>query len=164
MNHPGPRFSHQVQIQIANRLLADSAHALFRCRPQHHARLMATCPLPAWFWLGRFSAAHSAALAVPLAVPAPVPGDESEPQNLFKVCLWVRKARPRAACGVANPRWATRPICGLRLAAHPDPHFRPSRPDSEQVLRVGRGGVMGRYVKKQEQIQGGENAVLRSFH
>ena len=56
-------------------------------------------------------------------------------KNLFKVCPWVRKARPRAACGVANPRWATRPICGLRLAAHPDPHFRPSRPDSEQVPR-----------------------------
>ena len=56
-------------------------------------------------------------------------------KNLFKVCPWVRKARPRAACGVANPRWATRPICGLRLAAHPDPHFRPSRPGSEQVPR-----------------------------
>ena len=29
----------------------------------------------------------------------------------------------------------TKAVCGLRLAAHFDPHFRPLRPDFEQVLR-----------------------------
>ena len=41
-------------------------------------------------------------------------------RTCFRVCPWVRKARTRAVCGVANPRRAPRPVCGLRLAAHPD--------------------------------------------
>ena len=45
-------------------------------------------------------------------------------ENLFTICPWVRKARNRALCGLANPRWAAavRPVCDLHLAAHP--HFR----------------------------------------
>ena len=42
------------------------------------------------------------------------------PQNLFATCTWVQKARRRAPVGLAKPRQATRPVCGLRLAVHPD--------------------------------------------
>ena len=42
------------------------------------------------------------------------------PQNLFAICTWVQKARRRAPVGLANPRWAARPVYGLRLAVHPD--------------------------------------------
>ena len=50
--------------------------------------------------------------------------------------------RTRAVCGVANPRRATRPVCGLRLAAHPDPPFCPSRPNHEQVLAGDMGSAL----------------------
>ena len=42
------------------------------------------------------------------------------PQNLFAICAWVQKARRRAPVGLAKPRQATRPVCGVRLAVHPD--------------------------------------------
>ena len=37
------------------------------------------------------------------------------------------QSRPRAVCGVANPRHSYGYVCGLRLAAHPDPHPAPLR-------------------------------------
>lgn len=44
--------------------------------------------------------------------------------NLLAIRLRVQKvwiwARPRTLYGVANPRWAARPVCGLCFAAHLD--------------------------------------------
>jgi len=40
------------------------------------------------------------------------------------------QSRPRAVCGVANPRHSYGYVCGLRLAAHPDPHPAPLRAQS----------------------------------
>ena len=57
------------------------------------------------------------------------------PQNLFAICAWVQKARRRAPVGLAKPRQATRPVCGVRLAVHSRyPSFRPSRSGHEQAL------------------------------
>ncbi len=56
-----------------------------------------------------------------------MPGMRDGFENVLTISSRVCSRRPRAVCGVANPRHSYGYVCGLRLAAHPDPHPAPLR-------------------------------------
>ena len=61
-----------------------------------------------------------------IALSASVLAEDRALERVHNLLAGVQ-SRPRAVCGVANPRHSYGYVCGLRLAAHPDPHPAPLR-------------------------------------